>query len=157
MKGALDIEFILAAFVFLSTIVFITLSIIGKIPVLQEKSLSENLQSTSYQISEILLTKGYPENWAALNIDSVARVGLESEDYVLDPAKVSSLADHCTNNYNKLREKMQGSDFTIIINGSVLVLNCEPQVVSLLRPRFVTTRHAVYNGELVDMTVAVLG
>lgn len=159
MKGAIDIEFILSAFLFVSTIVFITLSIIRNLPVLQEKSLAENLQSTSYQISDLLLEKGHPPNWHLLDIDSVARIGLESDDYVLDPAKVSRLSALCANpgDYKKLREKMMNNDFIILINGSTEILNCEPPVLSLVRPKFVTTRHAIYNGNTVDLIVVVLG
>ena len=157
MKAIADIEFILSAFLFVSTISFITLSIIGNLPVLQEKSLAANLQSTSYQISELLLDKGYPTNWHLLAIDDVARIGLESDDYMLDSAKVSQLSALCENDYNKLRAKMMNYDFMIIINGSTEILNCEPPVVSLIRPQFVTTRHAVYNGNPVDLIVVVLG
>jgi hypothetical protein len=157
MKAVADIEFILSAFLFVSTISFITLSIIGNLPVLQEKSLAANLQSTSYQMSELLLDKGYPTNWHLSAIDDVARIGLESDDYVLDSAKVSRLSTLCENDYNKLRAKMMNYDFMIIINGSAEILNCEPPVVSLIRPQFVTTRHAVYNGNPVDLIVVVLG
>lgn len=159
MKAVVDIEFILSAFLFVSTISFIALSIIGNLPVLQEKSLASNLQSTSYQISELLLDKGYPPNWHLLAIDDVARIGLESDDYMLDSAKVSRLSTLCANptDYNKLRAKMLDYDFMIIINGSTEILNCEPAVVSLIRPQFVTTRHAVYNGNPVDLIVVILG
>mgnify|MGYP001619912532 CR=1 FL=1 len=159
MKAVADIEFILSAFLFVSTISFITLSIIGNLPVLQEKSLAENLQSTSYQISELLLDKGHPANWHLIAIDDVARIGLESDDYMLDSAKVSQLSALCANpaDYNKLRAKMMNNDFIIIINGSTEILNCEPPVVSLIRPQFATTRHAVYNGNPVDLIVVVLG
>lgn len=161
MKAAIDVEFILSAFLFVSTIVFITLSIIGKLPVLQEKSLADNLQSEGYQISELLLTKGYPEDWHLRDLDSVARIGLEgNENYVLDENKVMRLSALCsdpTNNYNKLREKMMNNDFIITIKGGTEILNCEPPVLSLVRPKFVTTRHAIYNGEPVDLIVEVLG
>ncbi len=159
MKAAIDIEFILSAFLFVSTVVFITLSITRNLPVLRERSLAENLQSTSYQISDLLLEKGYPPNWHLLDIDSVARIGLESDDYILDPAKVARLSVLCAtpNDYNKLREKMMNNDFIILINGSTEILNCEPPVLSLIRPKFVTTRHAVYNGNTVDLTVVILG
>ena len=159
MKGFVDVEFILSVLLFLTTIFFITVSIVRNLPVLQEKSLAENLQSASYQISGLLLDKGHPEDWHLLDVDSVARIGLEREDYVLDPAKVSRLSVFCANpgDYNKLREKFMGYDFIISVKGSTEVLNCEPPVLSLLRPKFVTVRHAVYNGEPVDLTVVVLG
>ena len=159
MKAVIDIEFILAAFLFVSIIVFITISIIRTMPLMQERSLAENLQSTSYQMSELLLEKGYPENWHTLAIDSVARIGLESDDYVLDPNKVSRLSALCTTpgDYEKLRAKIMNTDFIIVINGSTEILNCEPPVLSLRRPKFVTERHAIYNGNIVDVTVVVLG
>ena len=158
MKAVVDIEFILSAFLFLSTIIFISLSIVRNLPALQERSMAENLQSMSYQISEILLEKGHPPNWHTLDTDSVARIGLESDNYILDPDKVSRLSALCTNpsDYNKLREKMMNNEFIITIaNGEIL--NCEPPVLSLLRPKFVTTRHAIYNDDVVDLTVVVLG
>ncbi len=159
MKAATDIEFILSAFVFLGTVVFVSMSVVRVLPTLQERSLSENLQSTSYQISDLILGKGYPENWHTLDIDSVSYIGLESSDYVLDSAKVSRVAELCSNpsDYNKLREKMMNNDFIIVINGSTEILNCEPPILSLLRPRFVTVRHAIYNGNPVDLSVVILG
>src|SRR3989338_7711745 len=140
MKGAIDIEFLLAAFLFLTTIVFITFSIIGKIPVLQEKSLSENLQSTSYQLSELLLTEGYPENWNTVtDLDQVGYIGLESKsDHILEPSKVLKLNNICSisANYKKLREKMLNYDFIIkITDGTTTLIECNPPVISLTRPK----------------------
>lgn len=161
MKGALDIEFILSSFLFLTTIVFIALSVIRALPVLQEKSISENLQSVSFQVSEVLLSPGHPSNWddPFFEIEDVGRIGLESTDYVLDPNKVSKLYTFCTgvDNYRKLRSKFHDNDVIIIVNGTLEYLNCVPPAVSLIRPQFVTTRHAIYNGEAVDLTVVVLG
>ena len=161
MTGVLDIEFILSSFLFLTTIIFIALTVIQTLPILQEKSISENLQSVSFQISEILLSEGYPQNWddPSFEIEDVGRIGLESADYILNSAKVDKLRGFCDgiDNYRKLRSKFHDNDVIIIINGTTEILICEPPVVSLLRPQFVTIRHAIYSGVAVDLKVVVLG
>lgn len=74
-KGITNIEFVLALFVFLSTISFISITVIGKVPSLQQTSLQDAMKLRAYSVSNILLFD---------NLSS-------DEYYIVDRSKINSL------------------------------------------------------------------
>ena len=158
MKAVLDIEWILGAFLFLTTISFIILFISNNLTSLQEQSAAGNLRSESYQTSSLLLLdEGYPKNWNAADVE---RIGLStSRPYILNTTKINNLKTLCQNDYQKIR-KLFGND--VIISVDYLdgnnMMNCTPSVISVARPLFVTGRVAVLDdNKIVKLDVSILG
>ncbi len=81
MKGITNIEFVLALFVFLTTITFISATIITKVPLLQQESLRSLTKLKAYTISNIVLFDRNEQ-----------RMGLSTNEwYVLDASQLSQL------------------------------------------------------------------
>ncbi len=128
MKGVIDIEFILAIVIFVSTISFVSFTIISNIPVFHNQANSEDLRSRAYQISEqLIFSSGEPQNWDATNAKTI---GLSTGyAYILSNSKITSLAAMCSSNYTYVKY-MLGQDYRndIIINitslAGVSKLNC---------------------------------
>jgi hypothetical protein len=125
---------------------------INIIPTMHRYSLTEDMRSRVYQISEVLLfSGGYPEYWDETNVESI---GLSQNFYVLSATKVQNLKNLCQNNYQKVRELL-GQDYStdIVINmtyqNDSSVFLCK-QRLSRSRPEYVINRLAVLDddGEL---------
>jgi hypothetical protein len=147
-KGVIDIEFILAVVVFLSAITFVSYVIIGNVPALHRESLSEDLRSRAYQVSQLLLfDQGEPADWDT-NPLSVQRLGLSTgEAYTISSAKITALATVC-GDYNNLKSLLS-QDFTKDVKISVVdaagtsLLDCGPAVNTTIIPEFPVVRYAV--------------
>ena len=159
MKGVFDIEWILGSIIFLTTVSFIVILISINLTILNDRTAADNLRSESFQSSLILLfDKGYPENW---NDTTVERIGLSTgSPYVLDNNKINNLSVLCQKDYAKIR-RLFSNDVSISIdyvNGGNIV-NCSAPVISLSRPKFVTSRTAVLlnDDSIVNIEFAVVG
>ena len=158
MKGVFDIEWILGSIVFMTTISFIVILISINLSILDDKAAADNLRSESYQSSLIILfDKGYPSNW---NYTNVQRIGLSTgSPYVLSSTKINNLSALCQTNYVKIRQFFN-NDIAISIdyvNGGNII-NCSAPVISVSRPRFVTSRTAVLeDNSIVKMEFTVVG
>ena len=158
MKGVFDIEWILGSIVFMTTVSFIVILISTNLTILHDRAAADNLRSESFQSSLILLfDKGYPSNW---NDTNVQRIGLSTgSPYVLDSAKIDNLRTLCQTNYSKVRQFFN-NDVAISIdyvNGGNII-NCSAPVISVSRPRFVTSRAAVLDdNSMVKMEFTVVG
>ena len=169
-KGVLDIEFMISIMVFLTAITFVSFSPVSNIPKLHQESLSQDIKSKAFQISEILMfDQGWPTNWTTLlpNQDSqVNRLGLSGGGrYFLDSAKVTALNTYCTvpGKYDKIKDLL-GLDYSnevaIEIQDTDLIvkMDCKPPVTSQVRPKATITRIAIDSAtsKMVIMTVSVL-
>ena len=159
MKGVTDVEFVLAVIVFLGIITFVTFTIISKIPLLRSQSSNEDLQSKTYEISQLLLMdQGEPTGW---NSGNVKRIGLSAgEKYVLSGGKINSLAGMCAASYESVRNLLgqNKTDVRISITDSydTDILECGPRRLRTSRPEFQITRFAtLQNGTIVRMIVSV--
>jgi hypothetical protein len=158
MKAVVDIEYIMAVFVFLASITFITLSISREFLAIREASFSETVKMESFTILELLLfDKGEPEDWHTAPLSNVKRLGLSSgRKFVLDETKLIKLDSDCdvSNpeyelNYAKIKELL-GIEADIVLNIQSLdgseVWDCSPAVESLLRPKFYSHGYGVIQG-----------
>ena len=66
MKGIVDVEFLISAFLFIVVISFVTLTIAGTIPVLHNSIVKDSSAAQAWQISEELMIDGEPDK-AAIN------------------------------------------------------------------------------------------
>ncbi len=123
MKASVNLEFIVSVFVFLTTVSFITMTIINSIPSFRFISTSEMNNAKAYSISEILLfDEGYPNDhnaWSSSNIPQ--RIGLSTgKKYLISIGKINKLQDLC-NNYNNIRN-IFGTDVIIEIQNNDNIL-----------------------------------
>lgn len=100
MKGIENFEFVLSVFVFLSTISFVSMTIINKIPDLHQDSVGDEIKTNSFIVSELLLfDRGYPENW---NESTVERFGFSNGSrYVISKQKLIYFNNICKNETEK--------------------------------------------------------
>lgn len=132
-KGILDIEFILSVFVFVTTVSFVVIMVvIGNIPGLQQLSISEDLRSRNFQITEnLIFSQGYPENWVEGNVTSL---GLSSGDYYrMSLGKINNMSSLCQNNYQRVKDLLGlGYQNDVYINISYIdgedLVMCNPGV-----------------------------
>ena len=153
MKGVTSIEFLIAVFVFLTTIAFIAFSIIGNVPLLHGRASADSIRSLTFQFSEqLIFDKGLKESdnsdsWTATD---VARVGLSTgKRYEISRFKVEELAKLCESpaGYKRLTE-LVGKDVDVSIsvrfNGTDINI-CKPSVKSTVRNEFSILRTIVEN------------
>ena len=158
MKGIFDIEWILGSVIFMTTVSFIVILISTNLAILHDRTAADNLRSESFQSSLILLfDEGYPSNWNHTNVE---RIGLSTGNpYVLDSIKINNLSALCQTNYAKVR-RFFNNDVSISIdyvNGGN-ILNCSAPVISLSRPKFVTSRAAVLDDDsMVKIEFTIVG
>ncbi|MCX6815516.1 MAG: hypothetical protein NT120_01520 [Candidatus Aenigmarchaeota archaeon] len=161
MKGIIDIEFILSVVVFLSTISFVAMLIINNIPVFHGDSVSEDLRARAYQISQVLIfDKGAPEYWT---VGNVLRVGLSNgTKQTMNTTKIANLASLCSSSYENTKSLL-GQDYRTDIKIKIIdaanqtLLDCKPQVISLIRPEFQIIRFANLDDKrIVRIAVSVL-
>ena len=139
MKGIVNIEFVISLMVFLSTISFVLIMIINSLPVLRYESISNDMRSRAYQLSNILLSD------------------FSNEDpYILDGIKISTMQILC-NNYENFRE-LFSEDLTVNINylDGTELLSCQPLVETLLKPEFTLRRFATVDEKIVIMSVGII-
>ncbi len=151
MRGITNIEFLVAVFVFLTTITFIAFSIIGNIPLLHGRASADNIRSVTYQFSEqLVFDKGLKESdgtdaWTAID---VARVGLsKGTRYNISRFKIDELGKLCASPAGYQRfSQLLGGDFDISVdvkfNGTSVNL-CKPAVSSTVRNEFSIQRAIV--------------
>jgi hypothetical protein len=157
MKGIANIEFILSVVVFISTIIFVTMTIINNVPFLHNEAVSDHIKSRAYQLSDILLfDEGSPSNW---NENNVAVIGLSAGNpYNLSNAKIISLNELCKNNPNRVKELLKEPGIYVDINitkidtGTEMTHNCTTGKRGTV---FTITRFAVVNSEIVRVDVSI--
>ncbi|MBI2971224.1 MAG: hypothetical protein HYY37_02270 [Candidatus Aenigmarchaeota archaeon] len=148
MKGVVDIEFVISVLVFLVTISFTVITIGRQFPSLEERALTDDIKSKSYQLAELLIfDEGEPKNWETKPLGEVRRIGLSSgQHYILDIDKITSLQAICNGDYAAFKSILGLSeDVSIYITDSgenSAVLTCPPFEQSKSRPEFVTHRFA---------------
>lgn len=154
-KGIVQIEFIMAVFVFLGSISFTTLAIGREFFSIREASISDTSKLRDAAISQILMfDKGFPDGWDALPIENVRRLGLSSDSkFVLNLNKVNRLQTLCnranpdySKNYNKIKELLGiTGDIILVVEATdgTQFLNCRPAVETLQRPEFPVVAYAV--------------
>ena len=162
MKGVVNVEFILAVFVFLGTLSFITLTIGRDAIFLRESSFYGNLKTNSIHVSNILIfDKGFPEDWETGPITSIKRLGLSAgEKQSLSKQKIDRLHELCRKikpdgtpnpdyktNYEKIKDILsQKGEINLTIKTAGTILDCSPAVETLLRPKFLVNRIITING-----------
>ncbi len=168
-KGVLDIEFMISIMVFLTAIAFVSFSIISNIPKLGQESLSQDIKSKSFQVSELLLfDQGWPSDWtlAQLQAGQVQRLGASNGTrYFVDTAKVVALNTYCAvpGNYDKVKDLL-GLDYRNEVSMEIkdidmaIRLACGPAVTSQVRPRASVTRVGIDSAtnKILLITVSVL-
>lgn len=160
MKGIIDIEYLLAIAVFLTTISFVTIIIMSNVPLFHREAVSEDLRARAYQISELLLfDRGDPVNWDQVNVN---RIGLSTGTrYKLSSLNIVALKELCTANYQRVKNLL-GQDYRTDVLIEVtdqddnLLARCMPASVTTVRPNFQITRFAALdNGKIAKLTVSV--
>ncbi len=151
MKGITNIEFLVAVFVFLTTIAFIAFSIISNMPLLHGRASADSIRSLTFQFSEqLVFDKGLKESdgsYAWTSTDA-ARVGLSTgRRYEISRFKVEELGKLCASpaGYQRLAEFVgENVDVSIDIkfNGTTISL-CKPAVFSTVRNEFSILRSVV--------------
>ena len=174
MKGVVEIEFIIAVFVFITTISFVTFLIVDSIPAYHTTASGESLKSKAYQFSEMLfMDEGYPRNWNTLPFAQTNRIGFSSgERYRFDETKIAYLYSVCQPapggaGYLAVKNRLGlESAYDIIIEAYYIdntpvadsAIVCGPDVLSQLRQQFQFTRiGAAANNRIILMKVTVLG
>jgi hypothetical protein len=141
MKGIIDVEFVISVMVFLSTISFVTIMIINSLPMLHYESISNDMRSEAYQLSNVLLY-----NFSG------------QEPYVLDMTKINNTEGLCIN-YENFR-KLFSEDIVLNINylddGNTPLLSCEPSAKTLLKPKFTLERFATVGKKIVIMSISII-
>ncbi|MBI4014607.1 MAG: hypothetical protein HY365_01495, partial [Candidatus Aenigmarchaeota archaeon] len=95
MKAVLDIEFIVALAVFIGTISFILVAVISRLPLFEEQSALQNVKSSSYRVSDMLIYGTGSDGWEA-SPDSAALFGLSSgANGVVETQKIAALNAYC--------------------------------------------------------------
>lgn len=147
-KGITNFEFVLAVFVFLSTISFVAVSIINEVPALHDKSVEDIAKSKTYYISQMLIfDKGFPETWTN---ETVERPGLSTgTPYILSPSKITNFQNLCADT-QKLRNLIGDIEINITKQDGTPVLFCK---TSNLPIQLKIKRSAVLSGEVVKIEV----
>ncbi|MBI5061468.1 MAG: hypothetical protein HZB67_04095 [Candidatus Aenigmarchaeota archaeon] len=154
-KGLANLEFIISVAIFITVVSFVTITVFNTIPRLHSESVSEDMKARVYQISEALMSRGYPENWA----DDVKRFGLVEDDHVLSAYKIDLLDNICktVDGYKKVRDSF--SDYSIKIEVSDVdgnnFLICEPPV-KIISTEFSLERVAVLRDSMKSDSSTVL-
>ena len=164
MLFSINIEFIIAAIVFLSTICFVAISILSNVPYLHHESLVENIKSRIYQISNTLifdkgLSTSGSDNW---NRNNVARIGLSTgEPYVMDINKINELDSLCNveGKYEQVDNMLTDYSTYIELNMSYMdgtqILDCRP--VNKEGLEFTLKRFGTVGGNLVSFEITLIG
>ncbi len=157
-KGQVNIYFIVSIVLFLTLTTYLIYAIIDYNRIYRENIMSDILYTKSYSISDLLIRDGgYPENWNSTNFD---RVGLASEPYSLNLAKINELEKICNSSakIKKLKSSFGLMDEDLIIKIDYLnktnVLDCSPE--SMRIGRIVSIKRiATLNNNFVEVNVYV--
>ncbi|MFH0832563.1 MAG: hypothetical protein V1900_02500 [Candidatus Aenigmatarchaeota archaeon] len=155
MKAAINIEFLISVFLFLSVIVSTTIVVERELFPLEERSLLEDLKARSHYISSMLLfDNGFPENW---NSSNVKRLGLSSgENYILNMSKINELNKTCSTSYKTFKGLLSVREDVELgiryLDGESL-LNCNAPEGNV---RLFTERSCIINGRIAIMNVTVI-
>ncbi len=124
MKGITNFEFVLSVFVFLSTISFVSVTIINKIPNIHQDSVGDEIKTNSFVVSELLLfDEGYPGNW---NYTNFTRFGFSTgTDYMISKEKVDNFSWVCQNNRQAIIDSLGYLIINITKISGEPVLYCE--------------------------------
>lgn len=162
MEGIVDIEFFLSIVVFVVVISFVSMMIVGNMPLLRSSSVSNDLRSRAYQASyQLVFYKGLNEDGTSTEWDAgdVSQLGLAKNRYRLDMAKINELYSLCSSNYSRFRELL-AQDFrrVVILNISTPTASwqCSPSVVTRINPEFRVIHLAELNGESATITLSVI-
>lgn len=124
---ALDFLFAILVFLLVLNTSIILIESSGRVA--SEESVLNEINSSVSQTADMLVrTKGQPDDWEELGIESVTRVGLARRDRVLDNAKLSRFLElgqfYGSSDYNKVKGLLLiGYDYYLRIldsGGSVL-------------------------------------
>ncbi len=171
-KGVIDIEFIMAAFLFLGSLSFTMLAIGREFLSFREAAISENYNMEVKNILQLMMfDEGEPADWDAGEIADVKRLGLSSgEKFILDLEKINRLQSLCSRtnpdyekNYNKVKSLLGvKGDIILDINdvGGAPFLSCRPGVETLSSPKFSSEGYGVViaggNKNIVRLSVTVI-
>lgn len=168
----IEVEFIISVFVFVTSVSFVTLIIVGNIPFLHNTAAGESSKAMSYQYSEMLLfDEGYPTNWSSGNFAGARRLGFSTgKHYVLDVNKITKFNTYCLDaavGYSAIKAILgvdNAHDISIEavkLNGSAVVGNstqlCGPPITTRLRQQFYTTRPGMLaTGEIIEIKTTII-
>jgi hypothetical protein len=165
VKGVINIGFIVAVGIFLSTIAFILLTVSTRFPLLQEQNELDNTISESYTISDRLIYDQGTSGWE-LDPSGAERIGLSSgKRQFLSNAKVTALNDFCNSPSNragnilKLHDIFSEKSVKIVImdTNGLEMLRCEGSK-SLGSSEFTAKRTAILEPDtIVNLEVTVSG
>ncbi len=129
-RGMANLEFIISIIIFVAIIAFVAISAFSIVPRLRAESISDDMKSKLYQMSEILMSRGYPENWTS---DAV-RFGLEEDEHVLSYNKLLTLNAECgtPEGYNRVRDSLGDYSFSLEITETYgkKIMECKPLLKS---------------------------
>ncbi|MFC2142776.1 hypothetical protein ACFLQN_00045 [Candidatus Aenigmatarchaeota archaeon] len=97
-KGITNFEFVLALFVFLSTVSFVAITIINKVPNIHMDAVGDEIKTSSYYISQMLMfDEGLPVDWETLpDPENIQRFGFSSGNYYeIDTNKLAAFQALC--------------------------------------------------------------
>src|SRR3989344_4461656 len=152
MRGVTNIEFLVAAFVFLTVIAFISFSILTNVPLLRGRAGSEDIKSLAYRLSEqIIFDKGLnaagtSSQWTAADFSRIGFAG--NRPYEILDTKINELKILCSTRtgYEKFKDFIGSSaDVELITSFATEEKICIFNVTSLSRNQFTVTRPAVMN------------
>jgi hypothetical protein len=166
-KGQVNIYFLVSIALFISLSVYLIYLLITFYPAKGETIRINSLYTKAYTISELMLKDpGYPENW---NENSLQRIGLASEYYVINSTKLDLLRTLCdplnpdsrTRLYNA--SGLSNEYLIIIINylNGTSVMQCAPSGeaeidAEYLRKRTAQiSRIATFNKSIVQVNIYV--
>lgn len=160
MKGVINIDFVVSILIFLSTISFVSVSIVNNLPIFHHESLSDTLKARSYQISHLFLfDEGFPSNW---DMNTVQRIGLSEDPYILDRDKIDELNALCLSDYERVRALLIDYKRDVIIEMRSSenpeqdpILSCG-DVKTNIRPEFIIKRFAMVDDEAFEMKITVV-
>ncbi len=144
-KGQTGVEFIVSTFVFLITISYASLTIINSMPVYHDYSVTENLISKSYQVSQYLI------------FDYLSA----GSNYLIDESEIDNLAGLCNTREN-IVNKLGVPNHDVVINIEKIdgtnLLDCKSGE-SEFSKQIIVRRFAVLdnaNKDVIRMEVAVI-
>ena len=158
MKGVINIDFIVSILIFLSTLSFVSMMVINSIPFFHQESVIDNIKTSMYQISHILLfDAGYPEGW---DRNTVEMLGLSEKPYVLDRNKIDELNALCGTDYNRVQGLLTNYRTNVVIgiesiDGGTNILSCG-DVKTIIRPEFIIKRFVIVDGDIYEMKITVV-
>lgn len=160
MKGQVEIEFIIAVFIFITTMSFVTFLIVNNIPAFHNTAVGELVKSRSYQYAEeMFFDEGSPTNWWTQNLGNTDRIGFSAgRRYLIDQNKLNKLQIDCdpsNDGYAAVKDKLDLEySYDIIIEASYLdgspviggsTTLCSPPIISQVRQQFHFTKLGVLN------------